>query len=244
MKNNRNKAILETLKWEGGYSNHPSDPGGATNWGITIADARKYWKPSATAEDVKAMPKSVAVSIYETKYWVTTYYNCDNIEAGLDLCVFDFGVNSGPSRAKRYFVELKSDTLEGKINELCDNRLAFLRRLNTWPVFGKGWARRVEGIRSVALKMASSATEKPVEEIKPEEGISDKVGYWADLWAKIKSFGFNWSALSRQATVVLTLAMGWISDHKEIAIGVAAVIAAYAIWVALGRPNPFKRRKR
>jgi len=53
---------------EGGYSNHPSDPGGPTNFGITIIDARKYWKPNATAADVCAMPKSAAEDIYRQHY--------------------------------------------------------------------------------------------------------------------------------------------------------------------------------
>jgi lysozyme family protein len=66
---NREAAIKKTLQYEGGYSNHPADPGGPTNWGITIADARKYWKAGATADDVKAMPQSVAVEIYRKRYW-------------------------------------------------------------------------------------------------------------------------------------------------------------------------------
>ena len=60
---------------EGGYTNDPRDPGGPTNWGITIYDARKYWKSNASAADVKAMPKSVAEAIYWPHYAVPLCYD-------------------------------------------------------------------------------------------------------------------------------------------------------------------------
>jgi hypothetical protein len=87
--NNRDACISITLGYEGGYTNHPSDPGGPTNWGITIHDARMYWKPDATAEDVKAMPKAVAIDIYRQKYWAKMH--CDERPAGCDLVDFDLG---------------------------------------------------------------------------------------------------------------------------------------------------------
>src|SRR5687768_4378075 len=102
MKENRQKAIETTLKWEGGYVNHPQDPGGATNYGITIADVRKYVKKDATPEDVRSLTKAQAIEIYTSKYWKTNYYDCDTLDSGVDLAVFDFGVNSGPSRAKKF----------------------------------------------------------------------------------------------------------------------------------------------
>lgn len=155
---NKNIAIAETLKWEGGYSNNPSDPGGPTNWGITIADARKYWKKDASAADVKLMPKSVAIDIYASKYWKTPQYDCDKLESGVDLAVFDFGVNSGPARAKKYLLESVGGSAEETVIKLCDKRLAFLKGLQTWPVFGKGWVRRVAGIKSKALALAKNKT--------------------------------------------------------------------------------------
>lgn len=160
MKENREQAISETLKWEGGYTNHPADPGGPTNWGITIIDARKYWKKDATASDVKAMPKSVAIDIYRQKYWKTKQYDCDTLPTGVDLCIFDYGVNSGPGRA--------APLVAKSIDEICDSRLAFLKRLKTWPTFGKGWARRVAGIRAKATEMAAGSS-------KHEEGSAGAV---------------------------------------------------------------------
>jgi hypothetical protein len=84
---------------EGGYTNDPRDPGGPTNWGITIYDARKYWKPTATAADVKAMPKSVAEAIYWPHYAVPLCY--DDLPAGADYAALDYGINSGVSRGAK-----------------------------------------------------------------------------------------------------------------------------------------------
>lgn len=167
MKQNRDFSIKETLKWEGGYTNHPSDPGGPTNWGITIFDARKYWKPDATASDVKAMPLEVAVSIYAEKYWKTPYYDCDNLESGVDFAVYDFGVNSGPARAKRYLDMSVGGTADQTAAKLCDLRLSFLKGLKTWPVFGKGWGNRVAGVRKTSVRMALEGPRKPADAIKP-----------------------------------------------------------------------------
>lgn len=168
MKYNREKAITETLKWEGGYSNVPSDPGGPTNYGITIADVRKYINPSANAEDVRAISKQQAIKIYQEKYWKTPYYDCDKLASGVDLSVFDFGVNSGPSRAKKYLDKACGGTDSQTIVRLNDARLAFVQGLRTWPVFGKGWGRRIEGIKAKSLEMNK---EKPTVSVgKGTEG--------------------------------------------------------------------------
>jgi lysozyme family protein len=165
------EAIARVFADEGGYSNHPSDPGGPTNWGITIADARRHWKCDATAADVRAMPKSVAAEIYRTKYAAAVRY--DDLPAGLDYAVFDYAIHSGVDRAGkvlRRWLDLpdksarvtgaviaaarRRDAREGVI-WICDERLAFLKRLKTWPVFRAGWARRVAGVKAAALAMAA-----------------------------------------------------------------------------------------
>ena len=152
---NREAAIKACLKWEGGYSNDPQDPGGPTNWGITIADAQKYWKKNADASDVKAMPLDIAVDIYRTKYWKNSYYDGDKLESGVDLAVFDFGVNSGPSRAKKYLDQSVGGTPVQTINNIFDKREDFLRGLSTFPTFGKGWLNRTRDLRKLALSMAA-----------------------------------------------------------------------------------------
>ncbi|MBN8965586.1 MAG: secretion activator protein, partial [Rhizobiales bacterium] len=91
------RALARVLAHEGGYSNHPDDPGGPTNFGITIADYRRYVKADATAADIKAMRVEEAETIYRAAYWDAM--RCDDLAAGLDYAVFDYGVNSGIGRA-------------------------------------------------------------------------------------------------------------------------------------------------
>jgi lysozyme family protein len=171
MKASYDAALARVLAHEGGYTNHPSDPGGPTKFGITIFDARKYWKPSATAADVKAMPLAVAKDIYRRRYWDAQ--RCDELPAGVDYAVFDYGVNSGVGRSGRVLrrlLDLPADTSvvsdaviaaarsrepRALVEAICDERLRFLERLKTWPVFGAGWGRRVAEVRRVALAMAS-----------------------------------------------------------------------------------------
>jgi len=166
------ESLERLLVHEGGYSNHPSDPGGPTNWGITIEDARRYWKPDATAADVRGMPVEVAKRIYRQRYWDAM--RCDALPAGVDYAVFDYGVSSGIGRAAKVLQRLVGTSVDGKIGpltiaaavkvnptklvgEICDERLAFLQGLSTWSVFGNGWGARVREVRAAALAMAEKA---------------------------------------------------------------------------------------
>ena len=169
-------ALRRVLAHEGGYSNHPSDPGGPTNFGITIGDYRRYVKQDATAADVRAMRLDEAKAIYRGKYW--NAMRCDELAAGLDYAVLDYGVNSGVKRAVKVLQRLlallddgtmsdaviaaarKRDTAD-LVTRLCNERLAFLKRLRNWPVFGAGWGRRVSEVRAAALAMATPAKITP-----------------------------------------------------------------------------------
>ncbi|MEA2987374.1 MAG: hypothetical protein QOG83_85 [Alphaproteobacteria bacterium] len=166
------EALRRVLAHEGGYSNHPSDPGGPTNFGITLQDYRRYVKPDASAADVRAMTVAEAKAIYRRKYWDAM--RCDALPTGLDYCVFDYGVNSGIGRAGKVLRRLMALSDEtgvvtaevlravGRrsaatlIAAMCDERLRFLQGLKTWPVFGKGWGRRLREVRAAALAMAGA----------------------------------------------------------------------------------------
>lgn len=166
---NYDQALRRLLMHEGGYSNHPSDPGGPTNFGITIGDYRKYVNPAATAADIRAMQLSEAKAIYREKYWNAMH--CDELPGGLDYAVFDYGVNSGISRAVKVLQRLVGLNDDGRMDDtlltavarhnaadlvarLCDERLSFLKSLSTWPVFGAGWGRRVADVRRASLALA------------------------------------------------------------------------------------------
>ena len=170
------ESIRRLLLSEGGYVNHPSDPGGPTNFGITIFDYRKYGKPNATAADVRAMKVAEAKAIYRAKYWDAM--RCDELPAGVDYCIFDYAVNSGTGRAPKVLQRCLRMAVSGRIDDatlhaarmaaaseliaaICDERLRFLQSLRTWSVFGKGWGRRVAEVRAAALAMADHAAAVP-----------------------------------------------------------------------------------
>jgi len=171
------EALRRLLVHEGGYTNHPSDPGGPTNFGITIYDYRKYVKPNATPADVRGMKLDEAKAIYRAKYW--NAQRCDDLPAGVDYSVFDYGVNSGFGRSGkvlRRVVGLPDNTHvvtdevlravakrdpKAVVVAINDERLAFLKRLKTWPVFGAGWGRRVTEVRTASLRMTGSSVVSP-----------------------------------------------------------------------------------
>lgn len=177
-------ALRRLLLHEGGYTDHPSDPGGPTNFGITIFDYRKYVKPCATAADVKAMKLDAAKSIYRAKYWDAQ--RCDELPAGVDYAVFDYGVNSGIGRSGKVLrrvlkmpdnssvvdaaVVAAACAADAKalIAAICDERLRFLQSLKTWSVFGMGWGRRVAEVRAAALAMALPMLTAPPPASIPE----------------------------------------------------------------------------
>jgi len=169
---NFDTALARVLRHEGGYTNHPSDPGGPTNFGITIHDYRRYIRANGTALDIKNMKLADAAKIYRARYWDAL--RCDELPTGLDYAVFDYGVNSGVGRAAKVMQRLlgqvtsaamtdaviagmRNASPQALIVRLCDERLVFLRSLKTWPVFGAGWSRRVAEVRRDALAMAQGA---------------------------------------------------------------------------------------
>lgn len=170
MKDNFEACLAHVLQSEGGYVDHPSDPGGATNMGITIATLRTWRGRSVTKADVKALTRAEAAAIYRKNYWDAV--RGDDLPRGLDLVAFDAAVNSGVSRGAKWLQSALGVPADGKvgpktiaaanaahkdavIDRACDLRLGFLRQLGTWKTFGKGWTRRVESVRAAASKMAA-----------------------------------------------------------------------------------------
>lgn len=168
MDQNYAQSLKYVWEWEGGYTNHPSDPGGPTNWGITIHDYRRYINPKGTAADVKNMKQAQAAEIYRQKYWLIQH--CELMPDGVDYAMFDFGINSGIGRSQKFLQNILKVTPDGIIGAktlaalnaqdpqfviiaLCSARLKFVKGLKTWPVFGKGWRRRIAGVQDGALKM-------------------------------------------------------------------------------------------
>lgn len=175
-------ALPEVLSHEGGWADHPRDPGGATQKGVTLATYRRY-RPGATKEQLRNISDAELQRIYRDGYWDKV--RGDDLPSGLDFAVFDFAVNSGPGRAAKYLQALVGVAQDGAIgpktlaavaaydpakliDRLCDRRMSFLRNLSHWGTFGKGWTRRVEGVRTVAKEMAARGPKPAPAPIPPE----------------------------------------------------------------------------
>ncbi|MBI3433521.1 MAG: glycoside hydrolase family 108 protein [Proteobacteria bacterium] len=177
------ECLARVLRSEGGYSDHPRDPGGPTNLGITLSEFRRHARAAATLADLRAMTRAQAAAIYRARYW--DVLGCDGLPAGVDYCVFDYGVNSGVGRAGKVLrrtLGLSDDTSEVTpavisacarthagtlISAICEERMRFLRRLSIWPTFGTGWQRRVAEVRTAALAMAHGVSRAPAGGARP-----------------------------------------------------------------------------
>ena len=168
---NFSECLKLVLHHEGGYVNHPKDPGGETNMGVT----KRVYEEFGGTKDMKDLEFEDVMPIYKKNYWDRV--KADNLPAGLDLCVFDFGVNAGTGRAAKYLQSLVGATADGAIgpNTLKTvevyvqiegieatieayqkNRQGYYEKLKTFETFGRGWTRRNNETTEAALKMVSS----------------------------------------------------------------------------------------
>lgn len=219
MDRNFNRALPLVLRHEGGYVDHPQDPGGATNKGVTLATFRRYVKADGTKDDLRLITDGQVATVYYRHYWSAV--NAPGLPSGLDYAVFDFAVNSGPSRAAKFLQRILGVTVDGRIGpqtlaaakaantadtigQLCDNRLAWLKTLKTWPTFGRGWTNRVADVRQAALKMVGKPADVeriPVPVPKPtvpetvETEVKRKIGLWGKITSVISGGGIGAAGL-------------------------------------------------
>ena len=168
MKENFKECLDIILKHEGGFVNHPKDPGGATNLGITKRTLEKFIGKEVTIDLVKNLPKETAARIYKEKYWDSL--KGDDLPSGVDLSLFDWGVNSGPARAAKSLQEILSVSADGIIGNqtlaalvgcplplvlerIHESRKKFYESLKTFETFGKGWLRRNDETLSEAKRL-------------------------------------------------------------------------------------------
>ena len=151
---NFDQAFDILLKHEGGFSDHPADPGGKTRFGITEAVAREV----GYRGDMRELPLDLAKRIYKDRYWDAV--RADELPEAIRYAVFDAAVNSGPRQATRWLQRAagaKDDGIIGPqtlaavraadperlLRQLLAQRLRVMTDLPTWPTFGRGWARRI-----------------------------------------------------------------------------------------------------
>ena len=168
MQHNYQKCLETILHHEGGYVDHPDDPGGETNLGVT----KKVYEEWGGTKNMKDLTVEDVAPIYKKNYWDRV--KGDELPSGLDLCVFDFGVNAGTGRAAKYLQSMVGATADGAIGpatlravhayvqieglehaigEYQHKRQGYYEGLKHFATFGRGWTRRVTETTALAFEM-------------------------------------------------------------------------------------------
>ncbi|NGX42277.1 MAG: hypothetical protein K940chlam7_00555 [Chlamydiae bacterium] len=171
-KPNRFALSLKVVRrWEGGLVDHPSDPGGMTKWGISLRFLRAIkidinGDGVIDGQDIRSLTEKQVEMIYHDHFWSKCY--CDFLPAGVDLAVFDCGVNQGPNRAKRFLQKALKVKVDGRVGpitlaavskadssdllgEFMVRRAIHYSSLVNMTIFGLGWFRRIFDIYRHAL---------------------------------------------------------------------------------------------
>ena len=168
MNRNFDKCMTMLLAHEGGYVNHPSDPGGMTNLGITKRTYDEYHGTDIDEEGMRGLSQVDVEPIYRRNYWDRC--KCPDLPSGVDWCVFDLAVNSGTGRAAKLLqravgakedgiigpltlIKVNGDDHHNIINRIAVYREQHYRSLSTFETFGRGWLRRNDETRKQALAM-------------------------------------------------------------------------------------------
>jgi lysozyme family protein len=158
-----------TKTWEGGWSDHPADPGGKTMYGVTEAVyhawLRHHGKP---VRPVRQITLAEAEQIYFEQYWVPS--GGPTLAAGVDLATYDASVNSGVSRGRKWLLASIGGPDHETVKRICATRLGFMRSLNIWNTFGRGWARRVADIEAKGVAWALTAANDNRDLVKKQLG--------------------------------------------------------------------------
>ena len=169
---NFDECLQIILHHEGGYVNHPKDPGGMTNLGVTKRVYEDWVGYAVSEHTMQNLTEEDVAPIYKKNYWDRV--KGDDLPEGLNLCVFDFGVNAGTGRAAKYLQNIIGTVVDGGIGPMTlkaldehvsliglqetienyqEDRQRYYENLRTFQTFGKGWIRRVNETTQSALKM-------------------------------------------------------------------------------------------
>ena len=168
MQSNWQSAFKMMLASEGGFSNHPSDPGGMTNLGVTKRVWEEWVGRESNEKEMRSLTPEMVEPLYKRKFWDAC--KCDDLPTGVDYLVFDFAVNAGVGRSAKILQTAVGVTPDGGIGPITlaavkaqdpaeliqkfsDAKESFYRSLNTFPTFGKGWLNRVAAVKVKATAM-------------------------------------------------------------------------------------------
>jgi lysozyme family protein len=108
----KNAIILDkAVRVEGGYTNNPNDPGGPTNFGVTLAVANQYQSQLQSQfnwnGDMQSFTTDMAVYVYDHEYWQKMGLDGVFAVSALiaDKC-FDLGINAGDSVAETFLQQV------------------------------------------------------------------------------------------------------------------------------------------
>lgn len=235
---------------EGGYSNHPKDPGGATMKGVTQRTyddfrVRREQRP----QHVRQISDSELEAVYRGQYWDAVH--ADELPPGVAYCVFDAAVNSGPSRAVRWLqkvVGAKVDGIVGNntitmvqgmkpeliIEQYCDRRLAFMKRLKHWATFKNGWTQRVAEVRAQSLEWAEKDHVVTVSTQSPQPKAEGKESISATVMDTVKDKGAL-TAVGGVLGSIGSLASGRGPIQYAVAIILVLAVLTAIWWIIKGR---------
>lgn len=173
MNSNFEQSLTNLLIHEGNFINHPDDPGGMTNLGVTKQVWEEWVGHPVSEKEMRSLTPLMVSQLYKRKYWDACH--ADDLVSGLDYAVFDCAVNSGVGRAIKLLQSCVGATPDGGYGSItsalvkkassdpdrlvgvyCSRRLEFLTSLKAFPVFGKGWSRRVAEVKETALAMVTN----------------------------------------------------------------------------------------
>jgi lysozyme family protein len=173
MQSNFEKCLIKLLAHEGGFVNHPQDPGGMTNLGVTKRVWEEWTGHEVDEKQMRALTPELVAPLYKRKYWDAI--RADDLMDGVDYCVFDVAVNSGVGRAIKFLQQSVGANPDGGFGSITmalvkkaesnpinlielysARRLEFLQSLKTFEIFGKGWSRRVAEVKETAIQMCKA----------------------------------------------------------------------------------------
>lgn len=168
MKSNFEVCLKHVLSHEGGFVNHPQDPGGMTNLGVTKRVWEEWVGHEVDEKTMRNLTPEIVAPMYKRKYW--DKIQGDELPDGIDYVVLDAAVNSGPGRAIKWLQgcvgvdmdgalgpktlgAVKAADPESLVSDYSKRRLSFLQDLPTFETFGRGWSKRVSEVEQTALTM-------------------------------------------------------------------------------------------
>ena len=165
---NWKQAFEQMLASEGGYVNHPSDPGGMTNLGVTKRVWEEWVGRESNEKEMRSLTPEMVEPLYKRKFWDAC--KCDDMPTGVDYLVFDFAVNAGCGRSAKILqtavgvpadggigpitlAAVKAQDPVEQVEKFSQAKEDFYRSLNTFETFGKGWLNRVAAVKVKASSM-------------------------------------------------------------------------------------------